>query len=252
MKWFRIALAIFLLVGMLLCAGVAYADDGEGEGGGDNPGDEGNPGDGGVEGSGLNVTVTVVGNNSDVGVDLYGDDNTANVNFHSENPSVYINGQDINQPTVIYQGGGGGVEGSWVKKKINQAVGPIYSWAEEAQARIGLTADGLAKLIMIVKDQDSQLGETSADVDDLYPKLDDFYNRLEGIDGELSSLEGEHDALVSEVRLNYQELVFEIEMMEWQYNRILVIMSGAFLLVVMGLGIGFGVSIHRLRKRIIG
>ncbi len=232
MKWLRILLPIFLILGMLLCAGVAYADDGDE---GDNE-----------EESGLNVDVTVIGDNPDVNIDIIGED--AEVTVNTTGTDIYLNGQNINEPTVIHKDNG--VSGGWVKKRINQAVGPIYSWAEETGARLSLTMDGLAKIIMAVKDQDSQLGETSAEVDELYTGLDDLYTRLEGIDGDVAALEGEHDALVDEVRANHQALLFEMELMEWEYNRNLVIMAGAFLLVVMGLGIGFGVSIYQLRKRI--
>ena len=66
----------------------------------------------------------------------------------------------------------------------------------------------------------------------------------------LASLEGEHDTLVAQVKATHQALLFELELLGWEYNRNLAIISGAFLLVLRGLGRGFGISIHRLRKTI--
>lgn len=225
----RISLAMFLMVGMLLSAGIAYADDDE---------------DGGVT-----VQVTVVGNDADVGVDLHGDDNTANVTFHSENPTVLINGHDISRPTVIYNDGGG-VGSTWVKKRIDLAVTPLYSWVEEQSATLDLTMDGLAKAILTIQAQDSQLGETSADIYDIFAGLDGLYNKMADIDVDLSVLDSQHRILVDEVRANHQALLLEMELMESEYSKNLLIMSGAFLLLAMCLSLGFGMSIRRLRKRI--
>ena len=216
MKWLRIILPIFLIMGMLLCPIVAYADDGD------------------EEEDGLNVDITVVGDNSEVGVDLYGDDNTADVNFHSENPTVYINGQNINEPTVIHEGGG--VGGGWVKSKINQALAPVQSWAEETAARLGLTMDGLAKVILLAQDNESEL-EAS------FSQLGGHSERLTTLESETASLGEQVDALEAQdaaitARVNY---------LTAYYNRILLTIIGAFSLVVIGLIIGLVVVARRTR-----
>lgn len=212
MKWLSILLATFLLGGMLLGATVAYADDGD-------------------EGPGLDVDITVVGDNADVGVDLYGDGNTAEVNFHSENPTVWINGQNINEPTVIHQGGG--VSGSWVKKRINQVIEPLYSFAGEAQAKISLFADGLAKVILKTYGYDDDLSDISGDLARHDEELDIQKARLASLEAREA---GHYAALLSYATALQQD-----------YNRKLAILIGAFSLVVIGLGAGLGVLWRRTR-----
>jgi uncharacterized protein YciI len=222
MKWLRIILPIFLIMGMLLCfSSVAYADDPAGDPPPEPPPDP--P-------PGLNVNVTVVGNNSEVGVDLYGDDNTANVEFHSENPTVYINGQNLNEPIAVYNiqnYGGGGVDGDWVKQKISQALAPIQSWAEETAARLGLTMDGLAKVILLAQDNEAEL-------DTQISLLDTHEDRLTTLESETASLGERVDALEAQDAA----IQAEINYLRDYYNSMLLIIIGAFSVVVIGLGAG--------------
>ena len=212
MKWFRLMLPIFLIVGMLLCPIVAYADDGEE--------------------SGLDVDITVVGDNPDVTVDVLGEN--AEVTVNTTGTEVWINDQNLNEPTVIYQGGGG-VSGSWVKSKINQIVEPLYSFAGEAQAKISLVADGLAKVILLAQDNESEL-ETQTSL------VDTHDNRLTSLESETANLGERVDAVEAQdaairARVNY---------LTAYYNRMLAIIIGAFSVVVIGLGAGLFLTRRRV------
>lgn len=220
MKWLRIILPIFFLVGMLLgVSSVAYADD---------PPD----GDPGIE-----VDITVMGDNPDVNVDVLGEDSEVTVN--TTGTEVWINGQNLNDPTAVYniQGGGSAVDGGWVKKKIGQAVGPLYSWIEESGAKLGLAIDGLAKVILLAQNNESEL-ETQTSL------VDTHDNRLTSLESESVNLGEQVDALEAQdaairARVNY---------LTAYYNRILAIIIGAFSLVVIGLGAGLFLTRRRIHS----
>lgn len=231
MKWFRIFLATFLAVVAFLGVNfTAYAND--------------------PPESSLKVEITIDGDNSDVRVGIGG-----------SNPEVWINGQNLNDPSIIYHESG--ANESWVKGQINEAIAALYPLIEEQAARLGLTAEGLAKVIITIQGYNSQFASASS-VDRIYSRLagvnsilgdldiqiEGNDDRLESVDSLLSSLEETQDTFTNEMDTNYQALASEIEQVEREYNMLLAIASGVSLLVITGLGIGFGISLHHLGKRL--
>lgn len=241
MKWFRILLPILLIVGMLLCISpVAYAAD--------PPDDEG----------GLNVDITVVGDNPDVDIDVQGED--AVVNLDTSGTEIYLSGQNINEPTVIrktkyYPG---------VDKSARQQIDTLNAILQEHGGRLSLTMDGLAKLIIKVQEQDSALIYIFEGLDEHTARLDDIDGKVSGLNGQVSYLNGQvsdlniriwdlesrHNALATDVEEGQAAMLERLDKMELDYNRKLLIMAGVFLAVVLGLGIGLTRRIRRLRKRI--
>ena len=193
MKWLRIILPIFLIMGMLLgISSVAYADD-----------------------PGLDVDIDILGDNPDVGVDIYGD-----------NAEVWINGQNLNEPTAIYniQGGSPGVDYSWVNQRISDAIAPFQSWVEGRVAGLDLTMEGLAKVILLAQSNESILGT-------LVSLSDEYGNRLTDLESETAYLGKRADALDAKITA-------EVNHLTDSFNRTLAIIIGAFSLVVIGLVTG--------------
>lgn len=193
MKWLRIILPIFLSVGLILCIGsVAYAAD-----------------------PGLDVDIDIVGDDADVGVDIYGD-----------NAEVWINGQNLNEPTAVYniQGGSSGFDGSWVNQRILDSLAPFQSWAEEQNAGLDLTMDGLAKLILLVQEHSSEISTLGESFDS--------QGRVAGI------LESASDERMRALEDQQAQLMAEINQLTDSHNRTLAIIIGAFSLVVIALATG--------------
>lgn len=201
MKWFRLLLIISLLAGMLLCPGVIYAD------GGDD--DSGSSEDSTVEGSGLVVGIGIVGDNPEVNIGVDGDDAEINVGVGSKDTKVnlltgegseinmgvgqesivYVNGQDVNQPTVIHNHSGeSGASIYQVYRAIQKRLEPLYFWMEDRDEAIGLTMDGLAKVILTINGQDSVLNEQSSRLDVQEEEIAALQN---SIDSKMLSLENQ-------------------------------------------------------------
>ncbi len=193
MKWLRIILPIFLSVGMILCiSSVAYADE-EDE----------------------NITVVVVGDNPDVGVDIYGD-----------NAEVWINGQNLNEPTAVYnvQSVSSGYDSGWVNRRISDSLAPFQSWAEGQTAGLNLTAEGLAKLILLVQEHSSEISTLAESFDS--------QGRVASI------LESASDQRMRDLEEQQAQITAELNQLTDSHNRTLAIIIGAFSLVVIGLAAG--------------
>lgn len=195
MKWLRIILPIFFSVGLILCIGsVAYADPG------------------------LDVDIDIVGDDADVGVDIYGD-----------NAEVWINGQNLNEPTAVYniQGGSTGFDsgwGTWVNRRISDSLAPLQFWAEGQTAGLNLTAEGLAKLILLVQEHSSEIST-----------LGESFNSQGRV---ASILESASDQRMRALEEQQAQLMAELNQLTDSHNRTLAIIIGAFSLVVIALAAG--------------
>ena len=195
MKWLRIILPIFFSVGLILCIGsVAYADPG------------------------VDVDIVIVGDDPDVGVDIYGD-----------NAEVWINGQSLNEPTAVYniQGGNSGFDsgwGAWVNRRISDSLAPLQFWAEGQTAGLNLTAEGLAKLILLVQEHSSEIST-----------LGESFNSQGRV---ASILESASDQRMRDLEEQQAQLTAEINLLTDSHNRTLAIIIGAFSLVVIALAAG--------------
>jgi len=228
MRYLGLMLAILLLIVTLLgVSSPVHADDEDGD-------------------SGLDVDIVVVGDDADVDVDLYGNDNTANVNFHSENPSVYINGQNINEPTVIVRSSG--PSKGWIMKRIDQAVSSLYDWAGETGQVLSLTMDGLAKVILTVEEQDSQLSEASSDTDELRAGLEAQIARLDNHENRLYGLDAQVEAHVAEDAILQAYVKDYANYLRADYDRKLMAIVATFSAVVVGLAIGLVILGRRRRS----
>jgi len=166
------------------------------------------------------------GANSEVGV------------FPGENNNVYINGQDINEPTVIHT----------THTQRSQSYSMIYSqrlsklegWRTETIAALQITMDGLAKLIMISEGKNGE--------------LEALNQRLEGIlleatsqEGELASLQTEIAALDAEKDTEISDLKYQIELLKWQAEQDKQVSMWLIIGLIAGLSVVGGLMIHRTR-----
>lgn len=229
MKWFRLLLAISLLMGMLLCVSpVAQADDG----------DEG----------GLDVDIAVVGDYSDVGVDVVGEGALVTVN--TTGTEVYLNGQNINEPTVINH-----TRTRTIDRRARQQLTILNTELEGTQENLNLAIEGLAKLIIQVQDQDSfntyvlqGLDENTMRLDEIDGEISSLHSQFSYLNVRLGDLEDKHNALATDIEAEQAAILEKFDQIEMDYHRKLLIMAGVFLAVVLGLGIGLTRRIRHLRK----
>lgn len=210
MKWVRKTIPILLLIGLLSFPAIASAD---GE---------------------LDVDIDILGVEPDVDIDIQAEGADVGVDVTGDNSNVWINGQNINQPTVVHSGGGSGVSGSYVKKKVHEAVDPLYSWAQQTQTEMTLTMDGLAKVIVTMEGQSSQFEQASADVDELHVQVGVFCTQLrEDLEAVETNLTKEQKMLSLKAAEDERDMLYQIELAKWEGNRNLVIVSGVFLIVIL-------------------
>ncbi|GAI00256.1 unnamed protein product [marine sediment metagenome] len=171
MKQLRLLLAISLLAGLLLCSGVAYADEGDAD---------------------LTVGIGVVGDDVEVNMGIDANNVEVNMGINSGNADIYMNGQNINQPTVIHRGGGDSCDNGPSFQQVYSAIAkrlePVYSWMEDRDGAIGLTIDGLAKVILTINGQDSALDKQSSRLDEQEKEIAALRN---SVDSKTLSLENQ-------------------------------------------------------------
>jgi len=233
-----IGLVLMLMAAMLLGASsVAYADEPPPA---DPPPAEPPPPD---PPPGLTVDVKVVGNNADVGLDLYGDDNTAEVNFHSENPTVLINGTNINDPIAVYNvSNTTAVSNMGVRRLVKDVMFPYMS---DTWDRLNLTADGLAKVILLAVNNESELETQTSLVNTHDSTLASLESETASLGGRVDALEAQGAALAAQDAAIQARITAQVSYVIDSYNRILAIIIGAFSVVVIGLGVGLWLTRRR-------
>lgn len=232
MRKLRLLLIIPLLATIFLCPLVASAEDG------------------------LDVDIVVTGDEPDVDVDVLGDDADVNVNVDGDNPSVNINGQDIDQPTVIHSttvidssSGCCGLSYSDVCRTIDKRLKPLYAWMKDRDGAIGLTMDGLAKVIITIGDVSSNPGtigdaleEQSSRLDEQALRLDEQGEGIDALTGRATNLESYSAYLESELAYSQRY----VEYLRDTYNNNLMILFG----LVGALVITNIIVVVKLRKKI--
>jgi hypothetical protein len=203
-------LAVFLAVIALLAVGsFAYADD---------PPDD----------NGLDVDIVVIGDEPDVSVGVEGDNPDVDIGIGGDNPEVWINGINIQDPisvcTVVVQGATNG----WVLARINETVAPIEAWISDAEGLIGLTADGLAKVILLAQTNEAQIKLHEDSLGD----LGEMIERLKANEAQ-----------------DYERLTQRLDAVEEHYQKVFLIVVGAFALAVIGLSVALGVLWSKASKR---
>jgi len=90
-----------------------------------------------------------------VDVVVLGDDPTVTVEADGEGATIYINGQDIQQPTVYeYR-----IENSYNDAMLKEDISELEMLLEEAGMNLTVTSDGLAKVILVIGEHTSNLRE---------------------------------------------------------------------------------------------
>ncbi len=90
-----------------------------------------------------------------VDVVVLGDDPTVTVEADGEGATIYINGQDIQQPTVYkYR-----IENSYDDATLKEAISGLDVLLAEAGMNLAVTSDGLAKVILVIGEHTSNLRE---------------------------------------------------------------------------------------------
>ena len=196
---------------------------------------------------GMDVDITIVGNDSDVDVDVVGD-----------NPNININGQNINEPTVIRMEDSGADR--WARRQLRKSVLP---WMEETQNRLSLTMDGLAKLIVVT---DSRTGEVDEELSQLATETrENLQYYVERLDEQQWQLDA-NDVALREALKNHRETIKATQ--EWavndrkvtmdyldyrialaDYNNQVVFWSLGGLLLVLALGLGIPLIILARKLR---
>ncbi|GAH90598.1 unnamed protein product, partial [marine sediment metagenome] len=169
MKW-RLLLIGSLLAGLLLCSGVIYADEGEN--------------------SDLTVGIGITGDDVEVNVGVDANNVEVNMGINSGNADINLNGQNINEPTVIHHTTvqSGGIGWGELNGRIRKVMTPIYAWMEDRDGAISLTMDGLAKVILTINGQDSALDEQSSRLDEQEKEIAALRN---SVDNKTLSLENQ-------------------------------------------------------------
>jgi len=216
MKWFSLAFVILLLVGMLLgSSSVAYADDGE---------------DGGID-----VDITITGDNPDVGIGITGD-----------NPDVWVNGQNLNEPTAVYNVSNNVSASPMGVRRLVKDV--MFPYMDDVWARLNLTAEGLAKVIILAQSNESGIVTIFEKIGNHIPtRLDAQDERLTALEsdatyqlGQIETLEAQDEAIKAYIAAN-------TEYLRADYNRKLTMIVIPFSVVIIGLAIGLGLLWKRRR-----
>ena len=179
-----------------------------------------------IEVSGDSEVNVSTGSNSEVGV------------FPGENNNVYINGQDINQPTVIIQKRNVGTN---YNTSYGVRFSKLESWRYETIEALQMTMDGLAKLIMISEGKNGELEILSQRLESLWSGLINQEEGLVSLYAEMNALDAEKDAEISNLK-------FQIELLKWENDN-----QGAYLLwlligLIAGLSIFGGLLYHRTKR----
>lgn len=221
----RIGLVLMLMAAMLLgVSSVAYADPGDGPD--------------------MVVIVEVEGDNVEVGVDLYGDDNTAEVTFHSENPTVLINGHDLNDPVAVYNVSNTSAASSMGVKRLVKDV--MFPYMQDTWERLNLTADGLAKVILLAQSHESDITNIETQISNsISDRLNDQGERLIAVELEAASQAGQIETLKAQDAAIQARITAEVSYVIDSYNKLLAIIVGAFSAVVIGLGTGLWLTRRR-------
>jgi len=211
MKWLGRLLPILLLVALLVPATAVLAEEG-----------------------GLDVDIVVIGDDADVGVDIHGDD-----------AEVWINGQNLAEPTVIRIVDRRGASKKWVSKQLDQVIGPLYSWVDTLLPQVALTVDGLAKVIILAQSTESEL-EILASYSREYGEILDWHsgrldnqdNSLADLRTEIRELDAKISLLSSQNRLMVKTTATSLEVLRAEYYGNFLILLVGFSVIVLALWVG--------------
>ena len=160
------------------------------------------------------------------------DNPDVNLGLDGDNPNVYLNGRNINEPTVITQrivrqSSGVGWD-DFARDQIIELKQKIFPWMDEYTAKVELAASGLAKVIVLAQDTDSKL---KTETDATGKRLTDLEAGSANLDKRVGSLEAEDVAIKNYIAVREAAITS-------YYNRVLMIIIIAGAVLILGLGAG--------------
>jgi len=219
------ALALCLMV---IMSGVALAAD---------PPDEG-----------LDVDIVIVGDEPDVDIDIVGDDST-----------VYVDGWDISTPNIVSVRNSSSSD-NWARTKIKEVILPDI---ENIYYITSLTANGLAKLILVNGAQVESFKNDFAELNTGLVELEEYSARLamqaqllrnqdarlsQRLDAQQAVLEG----LQTQVEANHiatmNYLEYRIELLKYNYSLVLWGLLGLIIVLALAFSISFVALRHRIKR----
>lgn len=231
MKLLRLASTVLLMVVMFLCVSpIAHAE-------GDNPPDVEDPlpeeaGDN--PGPSIVVDILVDGDSPEVNIGVVGDNPDVNLGIGGDNPNVFVNGQNLNNPTAIYNitnnNSGGGSDGTFYLNKIKK----LREDLTQTNLHLDLAAEGLAKLIMKSYGHDDSLMGISWTITDNTEDITELLVLLESQELKLRAGAGADYELLTQLETLQQQVSYQNEQIE--YLETYVATLNLWLWVALGLG----------------
>jgi hypothetical protein len=114
----------------------------------------------------------------------------------------------------------------------------MFPYMAETWARLNLTADGLAKVILLAQSNESELDTQTSLVDTHDSRLTSLESETASLGERVDALEAQDAALEAQDAATQAYIVAVQDYLRADYNRKLIIIIGAFSLVVIGLGAG--------------
>jgi len=221
-KKFRLLVVLLLATILLFGVTPAYADDDD---------------------DGTTVDIIVIGDNSDVGLGVIGNDTQTEVNTQGENAKVIVNGRSVAAMLADAARDHGSsftvVIDKWSRWRIEEV---IFPWMVTRDKVVDLLTDGLAKNIVLTTDRwtgnlalldrINKLEERVQDAETFTERFEALQTRLdEGLATRQEVLKSEHQILVSyinakvdAIQREYDQKIFRLLMVFSSLIVILMIM----------------------------
>jgi len=123
-----------------------------------------------------------------VDVVVLGDDPTVTVEADGEGATIYINGQDIQQPTVKKYT----IENPYNDATLKEAISNLETLLEGTGMNLEVTSDGLAKVILVIGEHASNLREllgiTNQNEEDSVSRDNELLSRVENQNSQILQL----------------------------------------------------------------
>ena len=201
MKRFSILLTMLLLSGLLFSASPVLAGEGDGCEG-DCGEDVGRP-DGGCD---MEVNIGVSGNSE---VTIATGDNSKVEVLPGPCNDIFINGQNINEPTVIH------TQTSNYNASYSRRLSILEYWRKEANGTVQLVADGLSQLIMEYESGEIDSAEMERHITELETIVASLNRDIALLDGftndSLSSQRIEYLAMIDSLKIEVYNLKWAVE-----------------------------------------
>jgi len=196
---------------------------------------------------GLDVDIVIVGDEPDVDIDIIGDDST-----------VYVDGWDISTPNIVSVRNSSSSD-NWARTKIKEVILPDI---ENIYYITSLTADGLAKLILVNGAQAESFRNDFTELNIGLTELDEYSTQLSAqaqllrnqntrLSRRLNAQQAILEGLQTQVEANHiatmNYLEYRIELLKYNYSLVLWGLLGLLIVLALTMGISGLVLRRRLR-----